>query len=217
MTPRTDVVGLDVAWEAERALEAVAAARFSRFPVYEGSMDNVIGVLHLRELLEHLAQHNGVAGLDLRALVLEPTFIPASRKVDDALRDLQRRKGHMAVVLDEYGGTAGILTIEDLLEEIVGEIQDEYDEEGKRVHQREDGSWVVSAQLMLGDFNDQFGAALEAEDVDTLGGFISSLLGRIPKPRECVEQAPWRLTVLSVARNRIGRVLVERLAGRERE
>jgi CBS domain containing-hemolysin-like protein len=212
MTPRTDVQALDIDWPPERILATVADSRFSRFPVFEDGIDNIIGILHLRDLLEYLARGDGVSGIELRAMIMEPNFIPGSRKVDDALRDLQRKKSHMAVVLDEYGGTAGILTIEDLLEEIVGEIQDEYDEETKHVHKREDGSWVVSAQLKLDDLNELLTISIDEEDVDTLGGFLSNVLGRIPKPRESVEYGGWRFTVLSVARNRIGRVLVERAA-----
>lgn len=210
MTPRTDVQALDIDWLPERILATVADSRFSRFPVYEDGIDNIIGILHLRDLLEYLARGDGISGIELRAMIMEPNFIPGSRKVDDALRDLQRKKSHLAVVLDEYGGTAGILTIEDLLEEIVGEIQDEYDDETKHVHKREDGSWVVSAQLKLDDLNELLAISIEEEDVDTLGGFLSNILGRIPKPRESVEYGGWCFTVLSVARNRIGRVLVER-------
>jgi CBS domain containing-hemolysin-like protein len=211
MTPRTDVVALDVEWEPQHILELVAESRFSRFPVYEGNIDNVIGVLHLRDMLEFLARGEGVAGLELREMIMDPNFIPGSRKVDDALRDLQRKKGHMAIILDEYGGTAGIMTIEDLLEEIVGEIQDEYDDETKHYHQREDGSWVVSAQIRLDDLNELLLVSITENDVETLGGFIANELGRIPKARERVEHDGWRFTVLSVARNRIGRVLVERV------
>lgn len=212
MTPRTDVVALDVEWEPQQILHLIAEAHFSRFPVYEGNIDNVIGILHLRDLLEFLARGEGVAGLELREMIMDPNFIPGSRKVDDALRDLQRKKSHMAIILDEYGGTAGILTIEDLLEEIVGEIQDEYDDETKHFHQREDGSWVVSAQIRLDDLNELLAVSILANDVETLGGFIANELGQIPKARERVEYDGWRFTVLSVARNRIGRVLVEQVA-----
>ena len=212
MVPRTDVVGLDSEWEPQRIVDVVAGSRFSRFPVYDGSLDNVVGVLHLRELLEYLARGEGVAGLRLPEMLMEPYYVPGSKKIDDVLRELQLQKGHMAIVLDEYGGTAGILTIEDLLEEIVGEIQDEFDEESKPVHQREDGSWVVAAHLPLDDFNELLDASLETEDVDTLGGFIANRLGHIPHVREAVDAGGFRFTVLSVERNRIRRVQVERLA-----
>ena len=212
MTPRTDVVALDVEWEAARMLEVIAGSRYSRFPIYEGSIDNVVGVLHLREVVEFLARPDRPAALDVRAVMLEPFFVPAGRKVDDVLRDLQRRKGHLAVVLDEFGGTAGILTIEDLLEEIVGEIQDEYDDESKLVHQREDGSYILDAQLQLEDLSELLGLAFEEEDVDTLGGFIANKLGHIPAPQEKVLLPGLRFTVLSVARNRVSRVLVERIS-----
>lgn len=212
MKPRPDVTALDSAWGAERILAEVAGSRYSRFPVYEGSVDNVVGVLHLRDLFEFLARGDGLEGFDIRQLVKEPYYLPESKKVDEALRDLQRQKGHLAVVLDEFGGTAGIVTIEDLLEEIVGEIQDEYDDESKLAHQREDGSWVVTAQLQLNDLNELLGSALDAEDVDTLGGYIVHELGRIPAQQDQLERDGLKFTVLSVEKNRVGRVKIERTA-----
>jgi CBS domain containing-hemolysin-like protein len=208
MTPRTNLVAIDAAWEPERVLETVASARHSRFPVYEETIDDVIGVLHMRDLLEHLARGE-ISGLDLRAILLEPIFIPASRKVDAVLRDLQRSRGHLAVVLDEYGGTAGILTIEDLLEEIVGEIQDEYDVESRTFWRREDGSYVVTAQMQLEDLEEMLHVRLEAEDVDTVGGFITERLGHIPKVREHFVEAGLQFTVLSVDKNRVGHVRIQ--------
>jgi len=211
MTPRTDVMALDIDWEPERVIQAVAEARFSRFPVYENSIDEIIGIVHLRHLLEFLAKNDGVSSLDLRALLMEPLFVPESKKVDDVLRELQLRKSHMAVVLDEYGGTEGILTIEDLLEEIVGEIQDEYDDESLPMHRRDDGSLVVDGQLPLVELNDELETALSVDDVDTLGGYVTHVLGHIPDRRETVVEGGLQFTVLSVDKNRVRRVLVERL------
>jgi CBS domain containing-hemolysin-like protein len=213
MKPRPDVLALDVEWPAERILAEVAGSRFSRFPVYEETIDNVIGVLHLRGLFEFVARGDGLENFDLRSLMAQCWFIPESKKVDDALRELQRQKGHLAVVLDEFGGTAGIVTIEDLLEEIVGEIQDEYDEESKLAHQREDGSWVVTAQLPINDLNELLDVSLTAENVDTVGGLVVGRLGRIPKAQETLEIDDLRFTVLSVEKNRIGRLKVERRNG----
>jgi CBS domain containing-hemolysin-like protein len=211
MKPRPDVLALDANWPADRIVAEVAGSRHSRFPVYEDTVDNISGVLHLRDLFEFLARSDGLEGFDLRSIVKEPHFIPESKKVDDALREMQRVKGHMAVVLDEYGGTAGIVTIEDMLEEIVGEIQDEYDDEARQVHQREDGSYVVTANLPLDDLCELLDVHLEAEDVDTVGGFVVNALGRIPEPSDVLELEGLRFTVLSVERKRIGRVKVERL------
>ena len=208
MTPRTDFVALDNSWEGPRILETVSASRHSRFPVYEESIDNVIGVLHIRDLMEYLARGGSSERLDLRELVREPVFYPASKKIDDVMRDLQLRKSHMAIVLDEYGGTAGLVTIEDLLEEIVGEIQDEYDDESRQIHRLDDGSWIVDAQCPLSDFNEELGVSLEAEDVDTVGGFIANQLGRIPEESDTVDTGEMMLKVVSVDRNRIRRVRV---------
>jgi Mg2+/Co2+ transporter CorC len=227
MRPRPDVIAIDVDWPNQRILETVAGSRHSRFPVYERSIDNIVGVLHLRDLLEFLARGDGIDRLKLREILMDALFVPESSKVDDILRNLQRHKNHLAVVLDEYGGTAGILTIEDVLEEIVGEIQDEYDDEARLYHQREDGAWVVDAQLPLDELNELLGTQLAPEDVDTLGGLVLHALGRIPEESEqaliAASGAPakpegdedaaaaLRLTVLSVDRNRIGQVLVERV------
>jgi putative hemolysin len=163
-------------------------------------------------VFEYLARNDGRDGLNLRELIKDAHFIPESKKVDDALREMQRGKWQMAVVLDEYGGTAGIVTVEDLLEEIVGEIQDEYDEEARQVHEREDGTFIVTANLALDDLNELLATEIESDDVDTLGGYIVNTLGRIPKPQDTVEDHGLRFTVLSVERKRIGRVRIERVA-----
>ncbi|MCB1216657.1 HlyC/CorC family transporter [bacterium] len=213
MTPRTDFVAVDNAWEGARIIAVITDSRHSRFPVYEESIDNVIGILHIRDLLEYLARGGSSERLDLRQLVREPVFYPASKKIDDVMRDLQIRKSHMAIVLDEYGGTSGMVTIEDLLEEIVGEIQDEYDDESRQIHRMDDGSWIVDAQCPLSDLNEELGLSLEAEDVDTLGGFIANQLGRIPEESDTVDAGEMQLRVLSVDRNRIRRVRVQPLGG----
>jgi len=211
MTPRPDVEALDLTWEPERIIKAVAQARYSRFPVYMENIDEIIGVVHLRALLEFLARGEGIERLDLHSMLMEPMFVPESKKVDDVLRELQLRKSHMAIVLDEFGGTEGILTIEDLLEEIVGEIQDEYDDESQPVHRREDGNLVVDGQLPLSELSEELGRLLEVEDVETLGGLVTHLLGHIPRMRESIEHRKLRFTVLSVDKNRVRRVLIERL------
>jgi CBS domain containing-hemolysin-like protein len=212
MKPRPDVLALDADWAPERILSEVAASRYSRFPVYEQTIDNIAGILHIRDLFEFLARSDGLTGFDLHNLIKDAHFIPESKKVDDALREMQRGKWQMAIVLDEYGGTAGIVTVEDILEEIVGEIQDEYDEEAKQIHEREDGSYILTATLSIDDLNELFDTEIESEDVDTLGGYIVNTLGKIPSPQDSFDEHGLRFTVLSVERKRIGRVRVERVA-----
>lgn len=209
MTPRTSFVSLDLAWEGARIIDTVVDSRHSRFPVYEDSIDNVIGVLHIRDLLEYLARGGQSERLNLRELIKDPVFYPASKKIDDVMRDLQLRKSHMAIVLDEYGGTSGMVTIEDLLEEIVGEIQDEYDDESRQIHRMEDGSWIVDAQCLLSDINDELGISLDAEDVETLGGYIANHLGRISAEGDTFDEGTLQFRVLSVDRNRIRHVRVQ--------
>lgn len=209
MCPRTDVVAVDIRLPVAEILRVVAESRHSRFPVYEGSIDNVLGVLHLRDLFEHLAKGEGIELIDIRSIIHDCISIPASKKVDDAIKALQAQKGQLAVVMDEFGGTAGILTIEDLLEEIVGEIQDEHDDEAKQIQEVGDGIKIISGQILIDDLNELLGKNFEEEDVETLGGLVTAQLGHIPQPQESLEIENIRFTVLSVKKNRVGQVKVE--------
>ena len=215
MVPRIDIVGLEVGGTFEEAVERIIAEGHSRLPVWEQSIDQVVGILYAKDLLRFLKE----ASADpppIRALLRTPLFVPESITIDDLLRQLQRRKVHLAVVLDEYGGTAGLVTIEDLLEEIVGEIQDEYDVEEPMVvrldHDRAriDGRASVDELGELWDDLDVDALLEDREEYDTLGGLLFHRIGGVPKPGDQVRVGALTLTVETTAGRRAGKVLVVR-------
>ncbi|HTV73695.1 MAG TPA: hemolysin family protein [Candidatus Acidoferrales bacterium] len=187
MTPRPDMVSLDVSASARRALDLVIAEGYSKIPVYEETIDNIVGVVHDRELLIALA-NGSLASQPLRALMRPVTLVPESKRVSELLREMQRDKFSMAVVVDEYGGTAGIVTMEDLLEEIVGEIRDEHDEEEEEpIRFVSEVEAVVDAGTNIGDVNERLGIHLPDDEFDTIGGLTVGLFGRLPHEGEEVD------------------------------
>jgi magnesium and cobalt exporter, CNNM family len=209
MIPRIDVVAVPGDLPMLEALDLILKAGHSRIPVYEDTIDDVIGILYAKDLLRYL--RDGRTDVPLRRILRPAHFIPESKKVDDLLRELQQRKVHMAVVVDEYGGTAGLVTIEDLLEEIVGEIQDEYDAEEPTVEALSEHEYLFDARVNLGEVNDLAGVELFNEGSDTLGGFIYGQLGKVPAVGDTIEFDDVRIEVLSVAGRRIKQVRVSRL------
>jgi CBS domain containing-hemolysin-like protein len=185
-------------------------AGHSRIPAYKETIDNVQGVLYAKDLLPYLSQ--GRTEVPLKSILREAYFIPETKKASDLLPDLQQRRVHMAIVVDEYGGMAGLVTIEDLLEEIVGEIQDEYDTEEPFVEFISDTEYVFDARVDLDDLNRLMNVALPTDESDTLGGFIYTELGKVPVVGDCVTFRDLGFTVESVAGRRIKKVRVERQA-----
>lgn len=208
MVPRIDMVALDVRTPMLEALDTIMKAGHSRIPVYEETIDNVQGVLYAKDLLPYLRE--GRTDVPLHSILRQAYFIPETKKASDLLPDLQQRRVHMAVVVDEYGGVAGLVTIEDLLEEIVGEIQDEYDTEEPFVEFISENEYVFDARVDLDDLNRLMGVALPTEDSDTLGGFIYTELGKVPAVGDQVVFDDMGFTVESVAGRRIKKVRVER-------
>ena len=182
MTPRTDMVYLDVSTKLSDVLVTVTEKGHSRIPVYEDNVDNIVGVLHVKDLLQYWDKNKQEASL--RDMLRPPLFVPETKRIDDLLQEFRSEKTHMAIVLDEYGGTAGLVTIEDVIEEIVGEIQDEYDEEDRLVRELEDGSYEVDARIPIDEVNDLLVINLPSEDSDSMGGFIINYLGRVPQEGE---------------------------------
>jgi len=178
MTPRTDIVALDIAATPEEVIQTVSETGLSRFPVYEETIDEIVGIVLAKDLIPVLAR--AAAPLSLRTLMRPVYFIPGSREVEDVLADFKRRKEHMAVVLDEYGGTAGVVTMEDLLEEIVGEILDEYDEPEAPALRTSGGETLVPGATNIGELNEQFGTTVPDEGYTTIGGYVFGTLGRLP-------------------------------------
>ena len=189
MTPRTEIVAFDVNAPLEEVLQIVEDSQFSRYPVYEESIDNIIGLILTKDLLRLLIPGAAsdssatAAAFDVRKLIRPVHVIPGSREVEDVLADFKRLKEHMAIVLDEYGGTAGIITMEDLLEEIVGEILDEYDtpEDVTEPVLTRSGETIVPGGTNIGELNERFGLDVPDEDATTIGGFVFGILGRLPQ------------------------------------
>jgi CBS domain containing-hemolysin-like protein len=187
MTPRPDVVAVEVSASARRALDLVISEGYSKLPVYEQTIDNVVGVVHDRELL--IALSNGtLAQSTLRSLMRPITLVPETKRVSELLREMQRGKFSLAIVVDEYGGTAGLATMEDLLEEIVGEIRDEHDEgEEESIRIVAPGEAIVDAKTNIEDVNARLGLHLPHEDFETIGGLTVGLFGRLPHEGEEIE------------------------------
>ena len=206
MTPRTDVVAIDVAAPWATVMDAVRESERSRVPVYELSLDRILGVLYAKDLLAIAHGQADPPGW-LGDILWDVTFVPEAKKIDDLLRQFQREQIHMAVVVDEYGGTAGIVTLEDILEELVGEIQDEYDTEEPQVVSLEDGVLRLDGRLDTDDFNDLTGSSLATEDVETIGGIVARELARVAVDGDTVEIGDWVFEVESVEGKRIVRLL----------
>jgi putative hemolysin len=210
MVPRPDIVAVDEDVSFEELVETAREAEHSRLPVYRGTLDNVVGIVTVKDLLARRYHLDGRTGLD--GLLREPFYVPESKKIDDLLRDFQARGAHMAIVVDEYGGTAGLVTIEDVLEEIVGEIQDEHDLEEPLWAEEPDGSLLVDARLDLHDFGEIVGTRLEGEGFETVGGLVYSLLGRVPEVGEEVATGGLSFRVVALEGRRIQKLHVTRLA-----
>jgi CBS domain containing-hemolysin-like protein len=204
MVPRIDVAAVPVDAPMLDALDVILKDGHSRLPVYRDSIDNIVGILNAKDLLRYLRSNR--TDVPLSRILRTAYFIPESKKVDELLQELQQRKVHMAVVVDEYGGTAGIVTLEDLLEEIVGEIQDEYDAEEPAVEPVSDHEFLFDARVALGEVSKLLGIELPEVGGDTLGGFIYSQLGRVPAVADAVAFDDVAFEVLSVAGRRIQQV-----------
>ncbi len=212
MIPRIAIISLPASATLDEAIDRVIDEGHSRIPVYEESIDEVVGILYAKDLLPILKSPSGPRPA-LRSLLRAPVFVPESMTIDDLLHEFQRRKVHIAIVLDEYGGTAGLLTIEDLLEEIVGEIQDEYDTEEPMVVKISDDEARVDGRADIDDLAELFDTELGLEDedeYDTVGGLIYHRIGGVPSPGDVVEVDGLRLTVESTDGRRVGKVLVVR-------
>ncbi len=205
MTPRTDMTAIEADQVVEDAADIVAEAGRSRYPVYTESLDEIVGVVHAKELLRTLRQ---APGTTVRRIMRPPVFVPGTREVEDVLADMKRLKTHLAIVLDEYGGTAGLVTMEDLLEEIVGEILDEYDPVEPLVGAISDGSATIEGAMTISDFNTRFDAELDDTDYTTVGGFLFGQLGRLPKAGDRVSEATHIFEIMSMEGRRVDQVRV---------
>ena len=215
MVPRVAIAAVGADTTLEQAIDLVVEVGHSRIPVYHESIDEIVGILYAKDLLPYLKSASGPPPA-LRKLLRPPVLVPESMTVDDLLHEFQRRKVHIAIVLDEYGGTAGLVTIEDLLEEIVGEIQDEYDVEEPMVERLSDHEARIDGRADVDELLEIFDLDLkleDAEEYDTVGGLVYHRIGGVPSPGDTIEVDGLRLTVESTDGRRVGKVLVARMLG----
>jgi CBS domain containing-hemolysin-like protein len=221
MVPRTDMVWIERDKTVGDALSLALRSGFSRIPVVGDSTDDVVGIAYLKDVVawehEHLENSEEAERAEpvIEKVMRPATFVPESKPVDELLRQMQKQRIHVAIAIDEYGGTAGLVTIEDILEEIVGEIADEYDNERAPVEWLVPGTARVTARLPVAELEELFGVTIEAEDVETVGGLLAHELGRVPIASSQVTVAGLRLTAENLAgrRNKLGTVLIERVNG----
>ena len=208
MIPRPDMVAVDMDMPRDKITMTVLEEGYSRLPVYRETIDNIIGIIYTKDLLGLLEYRNVII---LEDIIHPAYFVPETTKISHLLRDFQQRKIHMAIVTDEFGGTEGIVTMEDIIEEIVGEIHDEYDEEVKDIEQMADGSFLVNTRIPLKDFNERFDASVpEEEEYDTLGGLLHKLTGRIPELNDTIRHEDFSFTIVKKSQRRIRLVKVRR-------
>jgi len=207
MVPRMDIVGVEKNTPLEEILTLVKEKGHSRIPVYEDKIDNIVGILFVKDLLPIMKGKKEVP--QLMDLVRKAYFVPESKMIDELLKEFQRERIHMAIVVDEYGGTAGLVTLEDVIEEIVGEIRDEYDREKPLITRVDENAWLVEGKINIEELNEELDLEIPIEeDYGSLGGFIFSLMGRIPKEKEEVRYKDVRLTIERVQRQRIKTVRI---------
>jgi putative hemolysin len=208
MVPRPEVVAVSVTLPIEEALKSVLESPYTRYPVYRESIDDVMGVLHVRDLFTAVYDR-GIAEVRIEEIVRPPYIVPETKDLQALLREFRQTNTHFAIVVDEYGGMAGICTLEDLLEEIVGEIEDEFDIAEEQIEQVDEDTYRIDGMFPIDEFNTRFGTDLPDDDFHTLGGFVFGQLGRAPEPGDDVSYNGLRFDVLEVEGNRIEKLAVE--------
>ena len=209
MVPRPDMVTVEARAKITDVMELIMSAGFSRVPVYEQGIDDVVGIVYAKDLMKALRHADG--DMSVRELVRPARFVPETKRVAELLPEMQKEKAHMAIVVDEYGGTAGLVTLEDLIEELVGEIVDEYDVEEAPVEPLADGGVRVNARMPIDELNELLDAEFPEGDYDTVGGLVYYLLGHVPSEGETVDYDGRRLRAERVQGRRIGRVRISKL------
>jgi CBS domain containing-hemolysin-like protein len=208
MVPRPDMVAVESTAQIADVIEIAIAAGFSRIPVYGQGIDDILGVIFVKDLIK--AEREGRTDEPVSTIMREASFVPETKRVSELMREMQANKSHLAIVVDEYGGTAGLVTLEDVIEELVGEIEDEYDVAESPIERLPGGDVRVTSRMALDEVNDLLGASLPEGDWDTVGGLVYGLLGHVPTEGEAVEADGYRLIAERVQGRRIGRVRVAR-------
>jgi putative hemolysin len=207
MVPRIDMVCARADQDLEEITDIMIEKGYSRIPIYDGSVDNIVGIVHAKDILIFKGSLKGLSAIEVVRL---PHFIPESKQVMDTMRELQKNKLSISIVLDEYGGVCGLVTIEDLVEEIVGELQDEFDKEEAPYTVLKDGGYLVNARMELDTFNKLFDASFQDTDVNTLSGLILKKLERIPNKGELFKIDTFNMKIIEASKQRIYKVLVKK-------
>jgi magnesium and cobalt transporter len=208
MVPRVDVVSINIKSEIDEIIKCVDECGRSRLPVYDDNLDNIVGILHAKDLLKYFIKKQG---FDITKIIREPFFVPESKNIRDMLVELREKKTHIAIIVDEYGGMAGIVCFEDILERIVGEIQDEFDKEVDEFIKIEENKFLVDPRISLTELNSRLGSEFEEEEIDTLGGLIFMIFGRIPNKNDKIEYKNYLFTIESISGRKIKKVKIETL------
>lgn len=206
MVPRIDIVAVDSSSTLEEVMQVVERSGFSRIPVYEGDIDNIVGILHVKDLIKYSGSAR--EGFNIKQVMRETYYVPEGKKLNQLLREMKKEKVHMAIVLDQYGGTAGLVTIEDVVEEIVGEIEDEFDMGHPYVVENKDGSLTVSGKVTIQELNEGYGLDLPEDEYETLGGLVFNRLGRLPRRGDRVNFGRIVAEVKNVERRRIDQIKI---------
>jgi CBS domain containing-hemolysin-like protein len=207
MVPRIDVDFISLETAEDELLQKVTESGHSRIPVYSGSIDNVVGILYVKDLIKALAKKEPV---DLEKIIRKPYFVPESKRIDSLLREFKRRHVHIAISIDEYGGISGIVCMEDIIEEIVGDIQDEFDNEREDIIALSENVWICDARVDLDTLNEEIGAEFPAENFDTLGGFVFDLFGKIPVKFEKVSWGSYDFIIQEMEGHKVNAIKLMR-------
>ena len=215
MVPRIDVVALDANSSLLEVVRTIIEHGFSRIPIYEETIDNIVGVLYAKDLLRLWGKDD--ASVDLRQIVRKAHFIPETKRVDELLQEFRGKRVHMAIVVDEYGGVAGLVSLEDLMEEIVGEIEDEFDAGTPQIERLSPTEVIIDARVSIDQLNETLSLDIRGKDFDTIGGFILDRLGKIPVPGNEIQADGFKVSVLSTTGRRIRKVKISKAPQTEEE
>ena len=213
MVPRTDTVFAEAGTKLTDIIKTIIESGHSRVPIYQDNIDNIIGTVHAKDLLPFWGKDE----ITIREMMRSPYFIPETKKISEVLEDLRDNKSHIAIVIDEYGGTAGILTLEDIIEEIIGEIMDEYDAEQKLIIEHEDGSISVNARLDVEKLEDFLKVELPEGDFESVGGFIISLIGKVPEVNEKIVYNDLEIVIEAATSRKIDRARIRKMSSQDPE
>jgi putative hemolysin len=206
MVPRTEIVAIDVDLPYEEIIKIINKEQYSRIPVYENTTDNIIGILYVKDLL--FLDVNKESPFDLRKYIRQPYFTPEYKSIKELFKEMRTNRNHMVVIIDEYGGTEGIVTIEDVVEEIVGDIEDEYDKKIKEIEVIKEDEYLVNGNVRIDIINELIGTHIESEDFDTIAGFVIGIIDRLPEAGEEIEYENIRFIIENIDRNRIKKIRI---------